>query len=87
MQKKEGKNQLHLNYRFYEHHISVKVHPTIVLEGLFSATTMESALSADLSSSHSMSHYEESPRAVRELFDVIAYNKCEFCLVSGLGLV
>lgn len=74
---------MHLNYRFYEHHISVKVHPTIVLEGLFSATTMESALSADLSSSHSMSHYEESPRAVRELFDVIAYNKCEFLSVSG----
>lgn len=61
----------------------MKVHPSVVLEGLFSATTMESALSADLSSSHSMSYYEESPRALREQFDVIAYNKCEFCCVDN----
>lgn len=73
------KNQLHSNCRFYEYHMSVKVSPTIVCDGYFSATTMESAFSSDLSLSHSMSHDEESPPgASRELFGVVDYNKSEF---------
>lgn len=46
--------------------MSVKISPTIVLEGLFSVTTMESAFAADLS----MSYDNEG-----ELFGVVDYNK------------
>ena len=82
MPRKKGftKNQLHSNRRFYEHHMSVKVYPTIVCEGLFSATIMESAFSSDLSLSHALSHDEESPpsSASRELFGIVDYNKSKF---------
>lgn len=55
--------------------MSVKVYPTIVCEGLFSGTTMESAFRSDLS----LSHDEESPpSASRELFRIVDYNKSEF---------
>lgn len=78
--KRFTKNQSHSNRRFYEYHMSAKAYPTIVCEGLFSATTMESAFSSDLSLSHSMSHDEESPSGAssRELFGVVDYNKSKF---------
>jgi hypothetical protein len=50
----------------------------MVLEGLFQTEIVESALVYDsLSATHSLSHYEESPGGIRELYDTITYNKCK----------
>lgn len=59
--------------------MSVKIYPTIVLEGLFSATTMESAFRSDLSSSHNA---KSTANASRELFDGRNYNKSKLVLTS-----
>ncbi|XP_070494110.1 aminopeptidase N-like isoform X2 [Chironomus tepperi] len=62
--------------RFYEYFMTSKIYPEMVLEGLFLVDIVESALVYDsLSATHCLSHYEESPGGVRELYDTITYNK------------
>lgn len=69
---------LHVLFRFYEYHMTAKIYPTMVLEGLFSTEIIESALLFDSSpSTHSLSYYVEMPDAIRKLYDAITYNKCK----------
>lgn len=60
-----------------------KLFPSMRMEELFAVEALQSILYRDSSlTTRSMTFYEESPSGIRNLFDGIAYSKCEIIAIA-----